>query len=596
MNPELLLAHFNRISGVPDAMPLMRRFLLDLAVRGKLVEQSPSDEPASELLRRFQEEKTQLVKDGVIKKIHSNPQPPDSAFPFPLPSGWAGSTLQSLCISVTDGDHLPPPKADQGIPFLVIGNVRSHTLDFAGCRHVSEEYYNALDTIRRPQMNDVLYTLVGSYGIPTMVTDDKKFCVQRHIGILRPSRKMNAPFLTRVLESKWVFDQATACATGIAQKTVPLAGLRKILIPLPPLAEQYRIVAKVDELLALLNELQLLTNEQEDRRDRVVLASVYHLSNAANAEVVRKQACFYFKHLPCLTTQPSHIQQLRQTILSLAVRGFLVPQDSEDEPASELLKQVSAEKARLAKECQIKQKPLPAIGESTVPFNLPCGWSWTRLGELSRLVTSGSRDWAKFYSNDGAIFVRMGNLSRDSYHLRLSNIQRVKPPADSEGARTKLEEGDILISITGEVGLLGLIPHNFDEAYINQHTCLVRPMDQLRSRFLPELFRSPFAQTQFDEPQRGLKNSFRLTDVTSFLVPLPPLAEQFRIVAKIDELMALCDRLEEQLVTSGVVSRVLLEAVLHHALTDTIESASRTDALTPESDVAPSRVHSLQQW
>ncbi len=189
-------------------------------------------------------------------------------------------------------------------------------------------------------------------------------------------------------------------------------------------------------------------------------------------------------------------------------------------------------------------------------------------GNLSRLVTSGSRDWAKFYANDGAIFVRMGNLSRDSYHLRLGYIQRVKPPTDSEGGRTRLEEGDVLISITGEVGLLGLIPHNFGESYINQHTCLVRPMESLKNRYLPELFRSPFAQHQFDEPQRGLKNSFRLTDVTHFLVPLPPLAEQQRIVAKVDELMALCDRLETQLSTAQNETARLLESVLHNDLRD----------------------------
>jgi type I restriction enzyme S subunit len=144
-----------------------------------------------------------------------------------------------------------------------------------GCRHVSEQYYNALDTIRRPQKGDILYTLVGSYGIPIMITDDKPFCVQRHIGILRPSLTINARFLSRILESQWVFDQATSYATGIAQKTVPLAGLRRILIPLPPLAEQHRIVAKMDELMALCDQLeaQLTTAQSESRR---LLESVLH--------------------------------------------------------------------------------------------------------------------------------------------------------------------------------------------------------------------------------------------------------------------------------------------------------------------------------
>jgi type I restriction enzyme S subunit len=134
--------------------------------------------------------------------------------------------------------------------------------------------------------------------------------------------------------------------------------------------------------------------------------------------------------------------------------------------------------------------------------------------------------------------------------------------------------GDILISITGEVGLLGLIPSGFGEAYINQHTCLVRPSPLLSNRYLPELFRSPFAQHQFNEPQRGIKNSFRLTDVTEFIVPLPPLTEQHRIVAKVDELMALCDQLETQLTITETDSRRLLEAVLHKALAPALEEVA----------------------
>jgi type I restriction enzyme S subunit len=242
---------------------------------------------------------------------------------------------------------------------------------------------------------------------------------------------------------------------------------------------------------------------------------------------------------------PDAIACLRRFILDLAVRGKLVPQDPQDEPASELLKRIAQEKARLVKAGEItRDKPLPQLTDSNRVFELPSGWNWARLGDLSKMVTSGSRDWAKHYSNEGAIFVRMGNLSKDHYRLRLDHIQRVKAPSDGEGTRTRLEPGDILISITGDVGMLGLIPEGFGEAYINQHTAMVRPIAEMKGRYLAELFRSPFAQGQFNEPQRGIKNSFRLTDVTQFVVPLPPLAEQHRIVAKVDELMALCDQLE----------------------------------------------------
>lgn len=243
---------------------------------------------------------------------------------------------------------------------------------------------------------------------------------------------------------------------------------------------------------------------------------------------------------------PDAVARLRRFILDLAVRGKLVPQDPADEPASELLKRIAKEKARLVKEGDIgREKPLPSTSESDVVFAVPRSWAVVRLGTLARLVTSGSRDWAKFYANEGALFVRMGNLSKDHYRLRLDNVQHVKPPSEGEGTRTRLEAGDILISITGDVGMLGLIPENFGEAYINQHIALVRPMPVMKGTFLAEVFRSPFAQNQFNEPQRGIKNSFRLTDVSHVVVPLPPLAEQQRIVAKVDELMGLCDRLEE---------------------------------------------------
>ena len=239
------------------------------------------------------------------------------------------------------------------------------------------------------------------------------------------------------------------------------------------------------------------------------------------------------------------VHRLRRFILDLAVRGKLAPQDPNDEPASELLKRIAAEKARLVKARKAKrEKALPPISEDQTKVTLPTGWFWCRLGNLSKLVTSGSRGWAKYYSREGAIFVRMGNLSKENYRLRLDHIQHVKPPSNREGTRTQLDTGDLLISITGDVGMLGLIPENFGEAYINQHTAMVRPVDEMKGHYLAEFFRSPFAQDQFNAPQRGIKNSFRLTDITQFLVPLPPLAEQHRIVAKVDELMVLCDRLE----------------------------------------------------
>jgi type I restriction enzyme S subunit len=234
--------------------------------------------------------------------------------------------------------------------------------------------------------------------------------------------------------------------TGAGRGGLPKNRMDKIPFPLPPLAEQNRIVAKVDELMELCDRLQAAQTEREQNRDRLVAASLHRLNRstddeAANSpEAQREHARFIFNHLPHLTTRPEHIKQLRQTILNLAVRGKLVLQDPNDEPASELLKRMATEKQALFRNGKIpKPKSSINITEDEKQFLLPKGWVWARVWDIAQLITSGSRDWAKYYSSSGAIFVTMGNLSKEHYNLRMDTIRYVNPPKNSEGARTKLE-------------------------------------------------------------------------------------------------------------------------------------------------------------
>jgi len=306
MNTRRLLQYFERISEAPNAIPRLRRFILDLAVRGKLVEQDTNDEPASELLKRIQGEKERLVQEGKIKKEKLFQSRSTGSMPIEIPKGWLWGSIQEVCTSVADGDHIPPPKSERGIPFLVISDVRSQSIDFSDCRYVPDAYYQQLDETRRPTRGDILYTLVGSYGIPIVVRDGRQFCIQRHIGILRPSRYVDVDCLARVLESRVVFDQATRYATGIAQKTIPLAGLRSILIPIPPLAEQHRIVAKVDELMTLCDQLEAAKMEREQSRDRLVAASLHRLNSPADtAETAAPDLPAPGRQTPSTTTPAS---------------------------------------------------------------------------------------------------------------------------------------------------------------------------------------------------------------------------------------------------------------------------------------------------
>lgn len=164
-------------------------------------------------------------------------------------ASWEDASLDSVCKSIYDGDHMPPPKSETGIPFLVISNVNTGFISFEKCRFVPEEYYDALSETRTPEMGDILYTIVGSYGIPVMVDTDKKFCFQRHMALLKSSNIYNR-FLWRQLQTQSFFEQATSIATGTAQLTVPIKGLRKLIVKCPSLPEQHEIVRLIDDLLA----------------------------------------------------------------------------------------------------------------------------------------------------------------------------------------------------------------------------------------------------------------------------------------------------------------------------------------------------------
>ena len=250
-------------------------------------------------------------------------------------------------------------------------------------------------------------------------------------------------------------------------------------------------------------------------------------------------------------------KELKASILQLAVTGKLVPQDPNDEPVSVLLERIKAEKAKLIKAGKIKKDKNPSeivtgsdgavyekFKDGTVkdisdelPFEIPDGWAWVRLSSVTEALTSGSRDWARYYSTKGDAFLRMGNLSRESFNLRLDKIQRVSLPKNAEGIRTSLYPGDLLFSITAEIGMLGLIPNDFEKAYINQHTARIRFIECERNRYLPFVMLSSYARRFYIDEVHGLKSSFRLDTIGRLLVPLPPLAEQKRIVAKIEKLM-----------------------------------------------------------
>ncbi len=277
--------------------------------------------------------------------------------------------------------------------------------------------------------------------------------------------------------------------------------------------------------------------------------------------------------------QKSYTKQLHQNILQEAIEGKLteewrkenaVVKGNPDFDAEALFEKIQEEKchtdSELLRNSKKKEKSLPEITEDEKPFEIPERWKWVRLGEIVENITSGSREWARYYSDTGAIFLRMGNLSRESYVLRLDNIQHVRVPESSEGKRTRLLPFDLLFSITAEIGNLGLIPKDFPEAYINQHTARIRFAQLVKqSLYFANALLAPGIRKLYLPNAHGMKNSFRLDTLSFIPIPLPPLAEQKEIVSRVEKLLANVTELEKQITERETLTKQLIQSIMKDA-------------------------------
>lgn len=232
----------------------MHKSILQMAIQGKLVEQRPEEGTGEELYQQIQAEKQRLIKAGTIKKEKVLQEITEDEKPFDIPENWKWVRLSSICKSIADGDHQAPPQVPSGVPFLVISNLSSGVIDFSNTRYVPQEYFGNLSPERVAENGDLIFTVTGSYGITVKVDSVERFCFQRHMALLKTLTYNE--YLFYLLKSPFVKEQCDSVATGTAQKTVGLNSLRNIVIPLPPLAEQERIVAKIKEILPLCEKLK----------------------------------------------------------------------------------------------------------------------------------------------------------------------------------------------------------------------------------------------------------------------------------------------------------------------------------------------------
>jgi type I restriction enzyme S subunit len=547
MNAEGLLKHYEQIGDAPDAIASLRRFILDLAVRGKLVPQDAHNEPASELLKRIAIEKARLVKAGEIRRQETLGPDIDADDMFDVPKTWLWVPATYPAHVVSDmGKKIQTKEVLESGLFPVVDQGKTFI----------RGYCNDPNKVIRIEAPLILF---GDHTRETKLIDFDFVVGADGVKLLQPI----------CLYTNYYF---------LALQWLPLDSrgygrhfklLRASRIPLPPLAEQHRIVAKVDDLMGLCDQLEAARGAREATRDRLTAASLARL-NAPDPKTFQEDARFALDALHALTTRLDQIKQLRQTILNLAVRGKLVPQDSNDESASELLKRIAVERAELVKKKEIRREdPLDPIQSAEMPFDVPARWVWSRIGEAVLFTQYGTSQKSNS-SEKGIPVLTMGNV-QDGFVV-WSNEKRI-PETSEDLPALYLRKFDLLYNRTNSAELVGKTGiYLGDDGVRTFASYLIRLRSSLLStnpRFLNMAMNTPeFRETQIIpliKKQTGQAN-VNGTALKNMLIPLPPLAEQHRIVAKVDALMALCDRLEANVTAATATRRRLLDALLADAL------------------------------
>lgn len=481
----------------------LRQSILQAAVQGKLLPHNPQDEPASELLKRIQQNKAQLVKEGKLKKEKPLPPVSEDEVPFDLPEGWVWCRLGEIGFTNIGLTYKPSDISKTGVPVLRSGNIQNGKIDYSDMIFVSCSVPEKL-MIKK---GDILICarngskrLVGKSAI----VQNSGMSFGAFMAIFRSS--INS-YVHIFLQSPTFFQQMHGNAsdtTTINQITQNM--LKNALLPLAPEATQQRIIDKLEELMFLCDELEA----EEKKMDAL--------------------EAHFTEYLP-------------KAILQAAVQGKLVPQNSHDEPASELLKRIQQEKSQLIKEGKFKkEKPLPPISEDEIPYDLPAGWVWCKLGSIIQF-TENNNIQSTLSPDDIVNYVDIDSI--DNRHFVIRQVKQLPMKKLSTRARRILRKDYIIYSLVRPyLNNLAVVTSERKNFIGSTGFAVFKPI-LISNKYIMSILLSPYIEDYFRSLMSGFNSpSISQTDFINTPIPIAPLAEQQRIVAKVDELMALCEKLK----------------------------------------------------
>ena len=487
----------------------LKSSILQLAIQGKLVEQRPEEGTGEELYQQIQAEKKRLIQEGKIKKEKPLPEIAEDEVPFEIPESWKWVQIRDIAIKITDGTHHSPANYEQGkYRYVTAKNIKNQGVTLTNITYVSEDVHNEIFARCNPEHGDVLLIKDGATtGVVTVNNLIEPFSMLSSVALLKMPSLMSAWYLVYVMRSDLLYKDVRAQMKGTGITRITLKQIELMTIPLPPLAEQKRIVAKIEELLPYLDRYEKAWNRLEEFNRRF----------------------------------PADMQK---SILQMAIQGKLVEQRPEEGTGEELYRQIQAEKQALIKAGKIKkEKPLPEIAEDEVPFEIPEGWKWVRLNTISEAIVDCPHSTPHYIDletpyctidtnciNEKGEIIKWRYVEATTYSIR---IARLAPQKD-----------DIIYTREGSICRAAILPDG-KNICMGQRVMLIRCATGVFSLFLQRILMAPTVICSLTEKQKGIgAKHINVSDVCNLFIPLPPLAEQKRIVARLEEILPLCERLK----------------------------------------------------
>lgn len=548
----------------------LRELILELAVRGKLVPQDPNDEPASELLKRIAQEKVQLVKDGKVKKQKPSSPISDEEKPFELSEGWEWARLPEITHyqvgktpSTKDsnfwGSH------ENGIPWVSISDlVQNSTVEITS-KYVSKKAKEDIFKYTPVPAGTILMSFKLTVGKTSLLNIDAYH--NEAIISIYEMNGLNRNYLFHLLP---LISQLGNTKQAIMGNTLNSESLSMLVVPVPSTKEQIRIVKKYEELMSLCDQLEQHSLTSLDAHQQLVETLLTTLTDSQNAEELAENWARISEHFDTLFTTEASIDALKQTILQLAVMGKLVPQDPNDEPASELLRRIAQEKAQLVEEGKIKkQKPLPPISDEEKPFELPEGWVWCLFEDVVD-IQSGITKGRNLASRKliTVPYLRVANVQRG--YLDLSEVKEIDIPAE-EKDKYHVIKGDLLITEGGDWDTVGRTTVWCHDWYIaNQnHVFKGRIIGQdIDPYWLETYMNSPYSRDYFASASKQTTNlaSINKTQLRGCPVAIPSSSEAEKIMLKLNDFNKLCEKLKLQIQSAQQTQLHLADALTDAAI------------------------------